>query len=545
MEGPGRELRPFSSARGGWISRSPLLYCQDPALANREGGARLRTYLPQSLGVWRMTKKDKSSYDLKAIARQAMLDRGLEPDFKSDVIRELSKIEEAAKSGRGSVRDLRDLLWCSIDNDDSEDLDQITYAEEVSGGATRVLVGIADVDSLVHKGSAIDGHAEKNTTSVYTGVTIFPMLPNRLSTDLTSLSEGTERMAMIVDMTVDDGGAVGESDVYRAAVVNKAKLAYDSVSEGLDGNGAGKMPGKVRQVAGLERQLRLQDEAAQKMRALRHSHGALEFETIEPRALIKEGEVVDLVRFPKNRARELIEDFMIGANGATARFLEKKGRASIRRVVRSPKRWPRIVQKAAELNYTLPENPDSKALADFLRVRRRADPVTFPDLSLTIVKLMGAGEYVLELPGQVSPGHFGLAVRDYAHSTAPNRRYPDLILQRLLKAAIDGADAPYGNDELEWLAQHCTKQEDAADKVERQVRKSASALLIRDRVGDYFDGIVTGASAKGTWARVFSPPVEGKVVHNWEGLDVGDRVRLKLIDVDIPKGYIDFVRTSG
>jgi VacB/RNase II family 3'-5' exoribonuclease len=497
-----------------------------------------------------MTKKDnkskgKSNYNLKAIARQAMLDRGLEPDFKPDVIRELGKIESAAASSEGSVRDLRDRLWCSIDNDDSEDLDQITYAEAISGGVTRVLVGIADVDSLVPKGSAIDDHAEKNTTSVYTGVTIFPMLPNKLSTDLTSLSEGSERMAVVVEMEVDDGGAVRDSMVYRATVVNKAKLAYDSVSEGLDGNGRGRMPGKVTQVAGLDRQLRLQDEVAQKMRALRYSHGALEFETIEPRALIKDGEVVDLVRFPKNRARELIEDFMIGANGATARFLEKKGRPSIRRVVRSPKRWPRIVQKAAETGYTLPENPDSKALAAFLRERRRADPVTFPDLSLTIVKLMGAGEYVLELPGQVSPGHFGLAVRDYAHSTAPNRRYPDLILQRLLKAAIGGAEGPYGDEELEWLARHCTKQEDAADKVERQVRKSASALLIRDRVGDYFDGIVTGASAKGTWARVFHPPVEGKVVHNWEGLDVGDRVRLKLIDVDIPKGYIDFVRTSG
>ncbi len=491
-----------------------------------------------------MTKNDKNKYDLKAIARQAMLDRGLEPEFEAGVIRELGKIEKPAAPAGDSVRDLRDLIWCSIDNDDSEDLDQITFAEEGPGGTVKVLVGIADVDSLVSRGSAIDGHAEKNTTSVYTGVTIFPMLPERLSTDLTSLSEGAERVAIVVEMTVDEGGAVGGSDVYRATVVNKAKLAYDSVSKGLDGNGAGRMPEKVRRTAGLESQLRLQDRVAQKMRELRHSHGALEFETIEPRALIKDGDVVDLVRFPKNRARELIEDFMIGANGATARFLAAKGRPSIRRVVRSPKRWPRIVQKAAELGFTLPENPDSKALAGFLRERRKADPVTFPDLSLTIVKLMGAGEYVLELPGQVSPGHFGLAVRDYAHSTAPNRRYPDLILQRLLKAAIDGASTPYGNDELEWLAHHCTKQEDAADKVERQVRKSVSALLIRDRVGDYFDGIVTGASPKGTWARVFTPPVEGKVVHNWEGLDVGDRVRLKLIDVDIPKGYIDFIRTA-
>ena len=492
-----------------------------------------------------MGKQDKCDYNLKEIARRAMIDRGLEPEFSPDVLDELATMERPALEVDDSIRDLRDLLWCSIDNDDSEDLDQITYAEEMPGGKVRVLVGIADVDFMVAKGSAIDGHAEKNTTSVYTGVTIFPMLPERLSTDLTSLSEGEERMAIVVEMVVDAAGSIRDSNIYRAIVVNKGKLAYDSVSEGLNGNGGGRMPPKVASIRGLERQLKLQDEVAQRMRRLRHSHGALEFETIEPRAVIKDGQVVDLVHFPKNRARELIEDFMIGANGVTARFLDKKGYHSIRRVVRSPKRWPRIVQTAALLGYTLPEAPDSKALSDFLCERRKADPLRFPDLSLTIVKLMGAGEYVLDLPGQPPPGHFGLAVRDYAHSTAPNRRYPDLVLQRLLKAAVSGAEGPYGKAELGWLAHHCTKQEDAADKVERQVRKSASALLICDRVGDYFEGIVTGASPKGTWARVFKPPVEGKVVHNWEGLDVGDRVRLKLIDVDIRRGFIDFVRTGS
>ncbi len=488
--------------------------------------------------------KKKCEYDLKEIARQAMIARGLEPDFNPDALSELNKIKGPVLERGDSIVDLRHLPWCSIDNDDSEDIDQITVAEEMSGGAVKVLVGIADVDSLVDKGSAIDGHAEKNTTSVYTEVTIFPMLPEKLSTNLTSLNEGQERTAIVVEMAVDSAGSVESSDVYRALVVNKAKLAYDGVSEGLEGNGNGRMPARVFSVEGLERQLRLQDETAQTMRALRHSRGALEFETIEPRAVLKDGEVVDLVQLPKNRARELIEDFMIGANGATARFLESKGHASIRRVVRSPKRWPRIVQAAAEFGCVLPPEPDSKALAEFLRDRRRADPVRFPDLSLTVVKLMGAGEYVLDLPGDAAPGHFGLAVRDYAHSTALNRRYPDLVLQRLLKAAIRGEASPYDKRELQWLAEHCTKQENAADKVERQVRKCVSALLICDRVGDYFDGIVTGASHKGTWARVFRPPVEGKVLHGWEDLDVGDKVRLKLIGVDIPRGFIDFVRVA-
>jgi len=471
-----------------------------------------------------------------------MIERGLKPDFEPEVLREL-EAAVAPDLGADSLRDLRDLLWCSIDNDDSEDLDQITFAEELSGGRVRVLVAIADVDTIVKKGSATDSHAETNTTSVYTGVRIFPMLPERLSTDLTSLCEGKERPAVVVEMIVEDDGSVVDSDIYRAVVLNRAKLAYDSVSEGLEGRNGG-MPEKVRSVEGLERQLRLQDETAQRMRELRHERGALEFETIEPRAIVRDGRVVDLVQVPKNRARELIEDFMIGANGVTARFLDSKGYPSIRRVVRSPKRWARIVERAAAFGYQLPDQPDSRALAKFLRERRRSDPETFPELSLTVIKLIGAGEYVLDTPGRDAPGHFGLAVRDYAHSTAPNRRFPDLVIQRLLKAALAGAKAPYTKEELGWLAEHCTKQEDAADKVERQVRKSASALLICDRVGDYFDGIVTGASQKGTWARVFHPPVEGKVVHGWEGLDVGERVRLKLIGVDIPRGFIDFVRVD-
>jgi len=484
----------------------------------------------------------RKKYDLVEIARRAMIERGLEPDFEPRVYRELEKIKGPAAQKRGSIRDLRDLPWCSIDNDDSEDLDQITFAEELSGGSVRVLVGIADVDAVVKRGSAIDAHAENNTTSVYTGVKIFPMLPEVLSTDLTSLSEGEDRLAMVVEMIVDGRGSVGEGDVYGALVRNQAKLAYNGVSAGFDDGDGGEWPRKVSAVEGLERQLRIQDETAQRMRELRHERGALDLETIEPRAVVKDGEVMDMIHEKKNRARELIEDFMIGANGVTARFLDDRGYPSIRRVVRIPRRWSKIVETAAHHGHVLPASPDPAALSKFLAERRSADPLRFPDLSLTVVKLLGAGEYMLDLPGRDAIGHFGLAVRDYAHSTAPNRRYPDLIIQRLLKAAIEKTESPYGNEELGRLAEHCTKQEDAADKVERQVRKSACALIISGRVGERFDGIVTGASPKGTWARVFNPPAEGKVVAGYEGLDVGDRLRVKLVDVNVERGYIDFVR---
>lgn len=486
--------------------------------------------------------QNRQKYDLRKIARRAMIEKGLEPDFEPDVQRELQKIKSAARPKDDSVRDLRDLPWCSIDNDDSEDLDQVTVAEELSGGAIRVLVGIADVDAIVKKRSAIDGHAEKNTTSVYTGVRIFPMLPERLSTDLTSLSEGEERLAMVVEMVVDHNGSVEESDVYEALIMNHAKLTYNSVSDGLDAGNGGYWPEKVSESAELKKQLQIQDQAAQRMRMLRHMRGALDLETIEPKAVVKDGDVVDLVHEKKNRARELVEDFMIGANGVAARFLDKSGYPSVRRVVRTPRRWSRIVETAAEYGHALPSDPDPRALSAFLSERRKADPLRFPDLSLTVVKLLGAGEYVLDLPGRDPVGHFGLAVRDYAHSTAPNRRYPDLLIQRLLKAAIKEERSPYSNDELAWLAEHCTKQEDAADKVERRVRKSMCALVISGRLGEQFDGIVTGASPKGTWVRVFNPPVEGKVVRGHEGLDVGDRIGVKLVDVDVTLGYIDFVR---
>jgi exoribonuclease-2 len=477
--------------------------------------------------------------DLKQIARKAMVEKGLEPDFSRDALAELAALRgPAAPSGDG-VRDLRERLWVSIDNDDSRDLDQLTVAEPLAGGGIRVLVAIADVDALVPKGGALDAHAARNTTSVYTAAEIFPMLPEKLSTDWTSLNENEDRLAVVAEMSFRPDGALTGSDVYRAAVRNRAKLAYDSVAVGLTG---GDWPEKAEATAGVREQLQAQDALAQALRARRAEEGALDLETIEPKAVFADDAIVDLRIQEKNRARQLIEDFMIAANGVTARFLAAKGFASLRRVVRSPERWAKIVAVAAERGARLPPEPDSKALEDFLSKERRRDPLRFPDLSLVIVKLMGAGEYVVERPGQPAIGHFGLAVRDYTHSTAPNRRYPDLLTQRLLKAALASQPAPYEPGELTRLAAHCTEQEDDADKVERQVRKSAAALLLESRIGQRFDAVVTGASEKGTWVRVFEPPAEGKLIHGFDGLEVGDKLRVKLISTDVERGFIDFVR---
>jgi len=481
----------------------------------------------------------KQRATLRRIARRAMLERGLLPDFSQDALAELSAIRAPA-AGDGGVRDLRSFPWASIDNDDSRDLDQLTVAEKLPGGFLRVLVAIADVDALVGKGSAIDGHARTNTTSVYTAAEIFPMLPERLSTDLTSLADREDRLAVVIEMTVAADGSLTASDVYRAAVRNCAKLAYNSVAAWLDGQGP--MPAPVASVPGLDANLRLQDEVAQNLKAFRHEHGALDLQTLEARPVFDVDEIRDLEVEEKNRARELIEDLMIAANGVTARFLKGRRLPSLRRVVRSPKRWDRIVEVAAHLGEALPPQPDPRALAGFLARRRVADPLRFPDLSLTVVKLLGAGEYVVEMPGQAAPGHFGLAVRDYTHATAPNRRFPDLLTQRLLKAALTGDAAPYTEDELAELAGHCTLQEDAANKVERQVAKSAAAMLLASKVGQRFDAIVTGASPKGTWVRVLRPPVEGKLVTGFEGLDVGHRLRVELAATDVERGFIDFKR---
>jgi VacB/RNase II family 3'-5' exoribonuclease len=479
---------------------------------------------------------------LKRIARRAMLERGLLPEFSLQARGELDGIYGPAKRSEESTRDLRNLIWCSIDNDDSRDLDQLTVAEALPGGTAKILVAIADVDAVVKKQSALDDHARQNTTSVYTAAEIFPMLPEKLSTDLTSLNYESDRLAIVVEMVIAADGSLQGSDIYRAMVRNRAKLAYNSVANWLEGSGP--MPQVIGKVDGLDENLRLQDRVAQKLKALRHMQGALNLETIEARPVFDDDEIKDLEAEKKNRAKEIIENFMISANGVTARYLASKMFPSLRRVVRTPKRWDRIIELASGHGFTLPQKPDSKALEQFLISAKAADPLRFPDLSLSVIKLMGAGEYVVELPGGSAAGHFGLAVRDYAHSTAPNRRYPDLITQRLLKAAIAGSSLPYENDELQVLAKHCTEEEDAAKKVERQVEKSAAALLLESRIGERFDGIVTGASDKGTWVRLLHPPIEGKLVSGFEGMDVGHRLRVQLLRTDVERGYIDFKRVG-
>ena len=473
-----------------------------------------------------------------------MLDRGLLPDFSPAVRAELDSISApAAAAGDASVRDLRNLLWCSIDNDDSRDLDQLSVAIPSAGGTTRILVAVADVDSIVRRGSAIDGHARANTTSVYTAAEIFPMLPEKLSTNLTSLADGQERIAFVIDMEIDSAGGVGQSSVYQALVLNRAKLAYNSVAAWLDGTAP--PPPPVSAAPGMDQQLRIQDQVAQTMKSRRHQHGALTLATIEARPIFDREVLTDLRPDEKNRATELIEDFMVAANGVVARFLDQKGFPSLRRILRSPERWQRIVGLAHDLGGTLPGAPDAKALEEFLCEQRAKDPDHFSDLSLSVVKLLGRGEYVLELPGQRATGHFGLAVNDYTHSTAPNRRFPDLITQRLLKAALKGEPPPYQDAELGVLANHCTEQEDNATKVERQVRKSAAALLLEPRIGQQFDAIVTGAAAKGTWVRISNPSAEGKVVRGFQRLDVGDQVRVELLSTNVEHGWVDFARVGS
>jgi VacB/RNase II family 3'-5' exoribonuclease len=414
-------------------------------------------------------------------------------------------------------------------------------AQPLEDGSVRILVAIADVDALVRRGSPIDEHAQANTTSVYTIAQIFPMLPEKLSTDLSSLGQDQDRLALVVDMTVGAQGELRDPAVYRALVRNKAKLAYDSVAAWLTGQGAAPPP--ITAVPGMDQQLRIQDQVAQSLKRVRHAHGALGLQSIEARPVF-DGELLsDLRPDVSNRAKELIEDFMIAANGVAARFLAAKGLPSLRRVLRTPERWERIVALAAESGERLPSSASAPALNEFLIRRRAADPTRFPDLSLSVIKLLGRGEYMLELPGQQAQGHFGLAVRDYTHSTAPNRRFPDLIAQRLLKSALVGAPVPYTTEELRSLAAHCTTQEDNASKVERLVRKSAAALLLASRIGQSFDAMVTGASDKGTWVRIDSPSAEGRVVRGFEGMDIGERVRLKLVHTDVERGFIDFERS--
>jgi exoribonuclease-2 len=473
--------------------------------------------------------------ELQAIARQAMRTYGLEPDFPAGARSQLAALHAPSVNG---LRDLRSLPWSSIDNDDSRDLDQIEVCVQ-DGSRMRLLIGVADVDALVAKDSPLDAHARTNTTSVYTPAVNFPMLPPELSTDRTSLNEGQDRSAMVVELHLDAQGALVDFDVYGATVRNQARLSYSAVAAWLDGGGAAPAP-----IAGdrvLQDQIRVQDRIASQLQALRDEEGALEFDRSELRPVVDESGVRELKSETPNRAKEIIENFMVTANGATARFLSARGLPSVRRVVKTPERWTRIVDLASTRGGSLPAQPDARALQAFLKAQRAADPEDFGDLSLSVIKLLGRGEYVAEAAGQPS-AHFALAVGNYTHSTAPNRRFPDLITQRLLKAAIARTSTPYALPELSRLAEHCTRQEDAANKVERLTRKAAAALLLSDRIGETFTGVVTGAGPKGTWVRLTGMPVEGRLERGFEGADVGDRLHVRLLSTDPRRGFIDFGR---
>jgi len=475
-----------------------------------------------------------------------MLAQGFEPDFPPATRQQLADISahppQLAPSDK--VRDLRDLLWSSIDNDTSRDLDQIEVAERLPNGDVKVMVGIADVDAFVAKDSPIDRHAAKETTTVYTGICNFAMLPEELSTGASSLLENVDRPAVVIEFVVNinininAGGSISSSDVYRAIVRNKAQLTYGAVGAWLEGTAAA--PPKVAASSALQAQLKLQDELAQALRKLRYEHGALNIDTSEVHPVVLNEQVVDVVKQEKNRATELIEDFMIAANGVVARLLEKV--SSLRRIVKTPEHWDGIVRLAAAQGEKLPAQADSKALNDFLLKRKAADPDHFADLSLAVIKLIGPGEYVLERPGDPEQGHFGLAVQDYTHSTAPNRRFADVVTQRLIKALLDGKPGPYSDDELAGIAANCTQKEDAARKVEREMSKRLAAVAMSHRVGETFDAIVTGVTPKGTFVRVLQPHIEGLLAQGSQGLHVGDKVRARLTRTDVQRGYIDFVR---
>jgi VacB/RNase II family 3'-5' exoribonuclease len=481
-----------------------------------------------------------SQLDLQATAKQVMVAHGFEPDFPPQVPQQLAELKthppQVAPSG--DIRDLRSLLWSSIDNDTSKDLDQIEVAERLPNGNIKVLIGIADVDAFVPKHSPIDEHAAKETTSVYTGVRIFPMLPEELSTGAASLLENADRLSIVTEFEVDAAGSVSSSDVYRAIVRNKAQLAYNGVGGWLSATGPA--PAKVAASTELQAQLKLQNEAAQALKKQRYQNGALNLETTEVTPVILNQQIVDVAKQEKNPATDLIEDFMIAANGVVARMLEKV--SSLRRIVKTPERWDRIVQLAAQHGRKLPPDPDSKALNDFLIKRKAADPDHFADVSLAVIKLIGPGEYVLERPGDPEQGHFGLAVQDYTHSTAPNRRFADVVTQRLIKVMLAGQPAPYSDNELAAIASNCTAKEDAARKVEREMTKRLAAVAMSHRIGQIFDALVTGVTPKGTFVRVLQPRVEGLLAQGQQGLDVGDRLRVKLIRTDVQRGYIDFAR---
>jgi exoribonuclease-2 len=483
-----------------------------------------------------------NGFDLAASAHQEMIDEGFHPDFPPEVAAQLKALKsQAGLPTAGEVRDLRALEWSSIDNDTSRDLDQAEAAERVSGGI-RIMIAIADVDSVVTIGSPIDLHAAGETTSVYTGIRTFPMLPEQLSTDITSLNEGADRLAIVIEMVVGGDGSVSSNSIYRALVRNKAQLTYNAVGAWLEGKSA--PPAKVGGSAAFEEQLKLQDEAAQSLLSERRRLGALDLDREEAEPVISDGKVEGITVNKKNRASELIENFMVAANGVMAKTLTDAGVCSIRRVVRTPERWPRIVELAARYGEKLPAEPDSGALNAFLQKRKTADAVHYADLSLAIVKLMGPGEYVLSQPGGEQPGHFALAAHDYTHSTAPNRRFADTVTQRLIKAVLTRTAAPYSADQLDSIAKNCTLKEDAARKVERVMNKRIAAVALGPKIGQTFAAVVTGLTPKGTFVRVLDPPAEGILARGQQGVDVGDQLRVKLVSTDPRRGYIDFVKAG-
>lgn len=483
--------------------------------------------------------RHRHEIDLKSIAWHAMEKYGFEARFPPRVIDEVNAMKERDyPDAPDGIIDLRDLLWSSIDNHDSQDLDQLEYCERQPDGTIRVRVAIADVDSYVGKDSPTDNYASHNGTTIYTGVITFPMLPERLSYGITSLLQGRDRLAVIIEFTVQDDGSFVPGDVYQALVCNKAKLVYDSIGDWLKNDGG--LPKNAGAIAGLDDQIRLQDEAAQKLRKYRREQGALELDTAEPEVVLEDGEVRGLEVKARNPARELIEEFMVAANGTMVARLGKAGVPMIQRIVRTPRNWAGIVMAAATFGETLPDVPDAKALARFLMKEKETDPLHFPDLSLTVVKLLGPGEYAMLEPGTEPTGHFALAVVDYTHATAPNRRYVDIINQRLVKAILAEKRSPYTPQELFELALWLTDREKASKKVKRFMRKSVAATILRDSIGKTFDALVTGASEKGTYVRLLDPPAEGKIMRGDRGLAVGQQVRVRLLSTDPANGYIDF-----
>ncbi len=482
-------------------------------------------------------------FDLAAAARSEMVHEGFSFGEAPGGDEQLAAIRSSLTKIAEGVKDLTSLPWSSIDNDTSKDLDQIEYAERTADGiGIRVLVAIADVAAVIAKDSPLDRAAAAQTQTVYTAVHNFPMLPAELSTDLTSLNEGQVRRVVVCEFTVDSAGLPRATTIYTALARNGAQLAYSSIGPWLEQKAGAVVP-KLASNPALAAQLRLQDEAAHRLHGQRLAMGALDFKRVEADPVVVDGKVQAIEAVTGNRATDLIAAFMIAANETMAATLRRSGRSCLRRVVRSPERWSRIVTLVAGKGMTLAATPDSAALNEFLQAQRVADPVHYPDLSLAIIKLMGPGEYVLARGGEDDqPGHFGLAALDYTHSTAPNRRYADLVTQRIVKAMLAGEPAPYTEDELAAIAQQLNERDSAARKVERSMQKRVAAVALGGRVGEHFEGVITGVNDKGTFLRVFRPPVEGKIVRGAEGLDVGDTTTVTLVSTDPVHAYIDFAR---